>query len=271
MIEVGGLSQGIGFRPFVYGLARRFELAGSVRNRAGAVAIEIEGALHAVESFVDHLRATHARHAILRCEMTSPRGEHAFRIEPSDSTDTAGAHVFVPGDIATCDACVAELFDPSDRRAGHPFISCAQCGPRASIVRDMPYDRERTSMAGFTMCARCRREHDDPADRRFHAQPIACHDCGPKLGVLDAAGNAHDVADAIEHLADALLAGQIAAVKGIGGFHLMCDATSAEVLDRLRRRKGRPGKPFALMVASIAEAERARSAVVDRAADRARA
>lgn len=258
MIEVGGLSQGIGFRPFIYGLAQRFELAGSVRNRAGAVAIEIEGAPHAIESFVDHLKASSSRHAILRCEMTSPRGERVFRIERSEPAEDVAAHghVVVPSDIATCDACVTELFDPSDRRSGHPFINCTQCGPRASIVRDMPYDRERTSMAGFAMCARCQTEHDDPTNRRFHAQPIACHDCGPKLRVLDAAGNTRDVSDPIGHLADALLGGQIAAVKGVGGFHLICDATSGAVLERLRRRKGRPSKPFALMVASAEDAAR---------------
>lgn len=259
MIEVGGLSQGIGFRPFVYGLAQRFELAGSVRNRAGAVAIEIEGAPRAIEDFVHQLRAPGARHTILRCEMTAPRGERAFRIELSDlpmAGVTPQAHVVVPSDIATCDACVAELFDASNRRAGHPFINCTQCGPRASIVRDMPYDRERTSMSGFAMCERCRREHDDPSDRRFHAQPISCHECGPKLRVLDAAGNALEVHDPVETLADAIASGQIAAVKGLGGFHLVCDASRAEVLDRLRRRKGRPSKPFALMVASVTEAER---------------
>jgi hydrogenase maturation protein HypF len=260
MIEVGGLSQGVGFRPFIYGLAQRFELAGSVRNRAGAVAIEIEGAPHAIESFVGHLKASNARHAILRCEMTAPRGELAFRIERSEATDPAlTARVFVPSDIATCDVCVSELLDPNDRRHNHPFINCTQCGPRASIIRDMPYDRERTSMARFAMCSRCQAEHDDPDDRRFHAQPIACHDCGPKLRVLDAAGNMRsplEVPDPIAHLADALINGQIAAVKGIGGFHLICDASSEQVIQRLRRRKGRPSKPFALMVASTAEAER---------------
>jgi hydrogenase maturation protein HypF len=259
MIEVGGLAQGIGFRPFVHALAHRLELAGSVRNRTSTVVIEIEGSPQSIESFIAELSASSARHTLLRCERGVARGEQGFRIEASDVNDasaSASAPIVVPADIATCDACLRELFDDGDRRRGHPFINCTQCGPRATIVRDMPYDRERTSMARFTMCARCRREHDDPRDRRFHAQPIACNECGPRLRMLDSHGAAVAVPDVIASLAAALVRGRIAAVKGVGGFHLMCDASRSEPIDELRRRKARPSKPFAVMVASLEHAAR---------------
>lgn len=257
-IDVDGLAQGVGFRPFVHGLAQRFELGGSVCNAAGGVHIEVEGEAGALSRFVMALR----RQAPIGAQprnftmlASAPQGEHAFRIARSDALGPAG--VSIPADLATCAECIAELFDAGNRRFEHPFISCTHCGPRATVIEDVPYDRERTSMAEFDPCPLCRSEYADPRDRRFHAQAIACHACGPQLYVLDPGGARLTGDPAPLHtLAGCVERGGIAALKGIGGFHLICDAANDAAVRALRQRKQRDGKPFAVMVADAVAAGR---------------
>lgn len=234
-LRVRGVVQGVGFRPFAFRLAGEHGLTGFVGNDADGVVLEAQGAPAALDAFAADLRAcapAAARVTAVDAVAIPARGDDAFVIAPS----AAGAgRAAVPPDIATCDPCLDELFDPADRRHRHPFISCAHCGPRLTIVHGTPYDRARTTMAGFAVCDRCRAEYDDPADRRFHAQPISCPDCGPRLTMpVDAA-------------AALLRDGAIVAIKGIGGFHLACDATSEEAVARLRARKRRERRPFAVM------------------------
>jgi hydrogenase maturation protein HypF len=251
-IAVSGVVQGVGFRPFVHELAHRYALGGFVRNRAGDVIIEVEGDAGAVDGFVHELRARPpvlARIERLSCAPEPARGDAGFRIEPSDETRPAEA-IFVTPDAATCDACLREIFDPHDRRWRYPFTSCAQCGPRLTIVTDAPYDRARTTMAGFVMCAACRAEYDDPKSRRFHAQPIACPACGP---VLRAVASGATRPGPLEHAVATLRAGGIVAVKGLGGYHLACSALDGEAVSKLRRRNhslswsrtSRQRRPFA--------------------------
>ncbi len=230
-----GVVQGVGFRPFVYGLAGRYRLGGFVLNDGSGVVIEAEGEAPALDDF--HLALQREAPALARVDevtetATVPRGDSAFTIAESAAT---GRTALIPPDVATCDACVRELFDPADRRYRYPFVNCTQCGPRFTIVERVPYDRSNTTMAGFPMCAECRQEYEDPADRRFHAEPIACPTCGPRLSMsLEAA---------IALLRD----GAVLAVKGLGGYHLACDAGNEEAVARLRGRKHREDKPFALM------------------------
>jgi hydrogenase maturation protein HypF len=184
-ITVQGVVQGVGFRPFVYGLATRLHLSGFVRNDAGALHIEIEGPPVALDEFLGTLTRRPpplAKIAGVRCEPIRVRGDPQFAIVGS-AVSSAGP-VFISPDVAACDACLAELFDPADRRYRYPFLNCTNCGPRLTIITGAPYDRPRTTMAGFTMCPACRAEYDDPADRRFHAQPTACAECGPRLRLL---------------------------------------------------------------------------------------
>ena len=238
--EVTGVVQGVGFRPFVHGLARRHGLAGFVLNDGRGVVIEAEGEGRALGAFAAALRSEApplARVAAVHSASVAPRGGHGFTIAPST---TAGDAALVPPDAATCGECLRELFDPGDRRYRYPFVNCTHCGPRFTIVRSAPYDRERTTMAGFAMCARCRAEYEDPGDRRFHAEPIACPDCGPQLSM--------PLADA----AAVLRAGGILAVKGLGGYHLACVAGDEAAVARLRARKHREEKPFAVMSADPA-------------------
>src|SRR5690349_883480 len=189
-VVVRGIVQGVGFRPFVYNLATRLGLAGSVKNQTGTVLIEIEGEPPALDAFLDELAGkppplAHIEH--LSWEQRPPRGERQFHI---DSSEAEGASaVFISPDVATCPECLAEMLDPGDRRHGYPFLNCTQCGPRLTIIIGAPYDRHNTTMAAFPMCAACRAEYDDPRNRRFHAQPTACAACGPRLQLLDAAGN----------------------------------------------------------------------------------
>jgi hydrogenase maturation protein HypF len=255
-ITVHGVVQGVGFRPFVYGLASRLELSGFVNNRAGGVWIEVEGDARALDLFLNELATKPpplARIDHLTWERRPPRGDGQFRILPSE-VESPGP-IFVSPDVATCADCLAELLDPTDRRYRYPFLNCTNCGPRLTIVTGAPYDRRRTTMAGFAMCAACRAEYDDPADRRFHAQPTCCAACGPRLQLLDGRGRPIDAADPAASFAAALLAGRIGALKGLGGYHLACDARSGAVVSELRRRKHRDEKPFALMVADDAAAE----------------
>ena len=248
-ISISGVVQGVGFRPYVYGLASELGLHGFVKNSAGVVLIEIEGEPSSLDRFLAELSTRPpplARIDELRW-MTSPtRGDSSFRIERSG--EAASSSIFVSPDIATCDDCIAELFDPGDRRFRYPFLNCTNCGPRLTIITGSPYDRERTSMSSFAMCGECRSEYDDPANRRFHAQPTACPACGPRLKLLDRTGGLITCDDPIVATAEALLEGKIAAVKGLGGYHLACSAFLGPAVAELRRRKHRDEKPFALMV-----------------------
>jgi hydrogenase maturation protein HypF len=254
-ILVEGVVQGVGFRPFVYGLATRRGLRGWVRNTASGVEIEVEGPPEAVDAFVGELSAERpplAHIDRLREEELEPRGCGGFEIQ--HSLDGDGFQPVSP-DVGTCPDCLREVLDPADRRSGYPFTNCTHCGPRFTIIRAVPYDRPNTTMAGFPMCARCRAEYEDPRSRRFHAQPNACGECGPRLSLLDA-GGAPLHGDPLVETRCLLSAGRIVAIKGIGGFHLACDATSDTAVRRLRERKGREAKPLALMVADLAAAAR---------------
>jgi hydrogenase maturation protein HypF len=265
-ILVQGIVQGVGFRPFVYNLARRLGLHGFVTNQTGSVRIEVEGEPSSLERFVTELTKRPpplARIKHLSCEPRLPRGERDFRIEPSEANGTS--LIFISPDVATCPECLAELLDPVDRRYGYPFLNCTNCGPRLTIITGAPYDRVRTTMASFALCAACRAEYDAPRDRRFHAQPTACPVCGPRLSVLNAAGQPLAVVEPLRFFADALCRGQIGALKGLGGFHLACDARNALAVAELRRRKQRDEKPFAIMVPDV----RAAAALAEvRAAER---
>jgi len=242
--RVTGIVQGVGFRPFVFGLARRHGLAGFVLNDAEGVLVEAEGTAPALDGFARALRAEApplARVDRVAATAVGVRGEAEFRIELSPRTvagDTAAkATAVVPADVATCDECLRELFDPRDRRYRYPFVNCTQCGPRFTIVRSVPYDRPNTTMDAFPMCADCRREYEDPLDRRFHAEPIACPVCGPQVSLP------------LEEAVELLRGGAILAVKGLGGYHLACDAADDDSVARLRARKHREEKPFAVMSA----------------------
>lgn len=254
-IEVRGIVQGVGFRPFVYNLAARHRLCGFVRNRAGAVVIEVEGDPSDLDQFLSEL-ADHppplAHIEGLVWDARPPQGDRQFIIEASEAGGDGS--VFISPDVATCPECLAELFDPADRRHGYPFLNCTNCGPRLTIITAAPYDRSRTTMAGFPMCRACRAEYDDPTNRRFHAQPTACPACGPQLRLLDAGGQPVPTADPLAAFAGAILAGRIGALKGLGGYHLACDARNAAAVAELRHRKHRDEKPFAIMVPDVSAA-----------------
>ena len=258
-IAVRGIVQGVGFRPFVYGLARRLALDGFIRNTAQGVVIQVEGDPATLDAFHTELvRRPPPLASIDEIESTvlRTRGEHGFRIDSSEITASASdRNVRISPDVATCSACLRDLYDPANRRHLYPFITCATCGPRLTIVTGAPYDRERTTMARFTMCDACRREYDDPLDRRFHAETIACASCGPAIDLRDAAFRIID-GDPIARLAALLEQGQIAAIKGPGGYHLACDATSPTAVAELRTRKHRDEKPFAVMFDSLEAVER---------------
>jgi len=253
--RVSGIVQGVGFRPFVRRLASRYALGGFVRNEAGDVVIEVEGDAATLDRFSEELiRQSPPLARIDRVDWrpVDVADEREFRIQRSRIGPSA--QILISPDVATCDDCLAELLDPSDRRYRYPFLNCTNCGPRLTIIRGAPYDRNRTTMDRFSMCAACRAEYEDPTDRRFHAQPIACHDCGPQLTLRNASGRAICCDDAIHALADALRSGKIVAMKGVGGYHLVCDARNASAVEQLRQRKQRDAKPFAIMVRDVAAA-----------------
>ncbi|HEY4329336.1 MAG TPA: carbamoyltransferase HypF, partial [Phycisphaerae bacterium] len=257
VIEVEGIVQGVGFRPFVHGLAKRMGIKGFVRNQASGVRIEAEGEPGLLAEFLKEMEREPppaARIAEVRSQEVNFLGDDDFRIVES-VTGIRGKIVIAP-DSATCAECLRELWDTENRRFGHPFLNCTHCGPRLTIVQGVPYDRERTTMAGFTMCASCRAEYENPADRRFHAQPTACPKCGPSLFLLDSDGRKTTRQEPLALFAAALRAGKIGAVKGLGGYHLTCDAGNSEAVAQLRRRKQREEKPFALMLADIAAVEK---------------
>ena len=260
-IEVRGVVQGVGFRPFVWRLATELGLDGTVVNRAGQVEVVVAGPPAAIDEFARRLESdAPPRARVENVEMRPIDRDVAtgtgFSIEESEAA--ASTERLFPPDIATCDDCLAEVFDPSDRRYRYPFTNCTNCGPRATIIDDLPYDRARTSMRAFPMCPRCEAEYRDPANRRFHAEPVACPDCGPQLSYRrpgDASPAAHREAALAAALAD-LRAGGIVAVKGLGGYHLACAATDPAAVARLRDRKHRWAKPFAVMVRDIEAARR---------------
>ena len=251
-LRVTGVVQGVGFRPFVHRLATGLELSGEVGNDGAGVFIEVEGSAAAVAAFRDRLTAEAPPLARIRqviTEETAPRGGGPFAIV--DSAAAGPARTYISPDIAVCEDCLREMADPGDRRFRYPFVNCTNCGPRFTITVRLPYDRPNTTMAGFDMCAHCAREYHDPSNRRFHAQPIACPACGPRLWFDRAGGRVDGTDAAIEATVAALRAGQIVAVKGIGGYHLACDAASDEAVQRLRDRKARPAKPLAVMVSGL--------------------
>ena len=258
--RVRGTVQGVGFRPYVYRLAGETGLTGFVLNDASGVLLEVEGSAVGVERFFARLEPDAPPLAVIEqvvAEDCAPTGDAAFTIRPSPRSRAVEAPV--TPDSATCADCLRELLDPDDRRHRYPFINCTNCGPRFTIVRGIPYDRAFTTMAGFEMCARCRAEYEDPADRRFHAQPNACPRCGPTLSLWRLGERRAELArgdDALVAATSALRDGRIVAVKGIGGFHLACRADEEAAVAALRERKHREDKPFALMVGTLAAAER---------------
>lgn len=254
-----GIVQGVGFRPYIYRLARDHGLAGFVRNRPEGVIVEIEGAPAVINAFLENVRASApplAEISGIHEEPIEPQGASDFAIYESERAGSAD--VLISPDVATCPECVAELFDAADRRYRYPFINCTNCGPRLTIISGIPYDRANTSMSFFPLCPDCLDEYEDPANRRFHAEPNACPVCGPSLSFLDAdkAPVRLDWADEITNACLALADGKIVAVKGIGGFHLAVDARSSEAVKRLRSRKFREEKPLALMARDLDEAQK---------------
>jgi hydrogenase maturation protein HypF len=250
--EVRGVVQGVGFRPFVYRLALEEGLAGSIGNDTGGVTIEVEGPAERVEAFRRRLEAEApplSRIDSVAVRETPATGETGFHIIASE----ASGHVStgIPADAATCADCLRELLDPNDRRYRYPFLNCTNCGPRYTITRRIPYDRPQTSMARFTMCVACQAEYDDPTNRRFHAQPNACPVCGPRVWLVASDGVEIPSDDPVTAAIDRLMAGEIMAIKGIGGFHLAVDATNEFAVMRLRDRKHRYGKPLAVMARDL--------------------
>ncbi len=251
ILRVSGIVQGVGFRPFVFRVATELGLRGGVWNESGAVVIDVEGGAEALDALTARLvAATPPRAMVERVEVehAAPADLEPFRIR--DSAPVRAGAVRVSADLATCPACLRELGDPGDRRFRYPFLNCTDCGPRYSIARSVPYDRPRTTMSAFTMCEPCASEYRDPASRRFHAQPNACPDCGPQVWV-----EGSDRGNPIETVVSALRRGAIAAIKGLGGFHLACDARDRHAVASLRERKRRSDKPLAVMVADLAAAQ----------------
>ena len=257
-VEVRGAVQGVGFRPFVYQAARILGLSGWVENTTFGVCLEAEGESARIAALLDaieHSPPSNASIASVEIQQVELAGGSLFVIRPSALQGAPAAQILP--DLATCDDCLGELFDPTDRRYLYPFINCTHCGPRYSIVEDVPYDRVRTSMRHFPMCPDCRAEYEDPSNRRFHAEPNACADCGPHIAFWDGTGAclARDQ-DALLKACAAIRMGKIVAVKGIGGFHLVADARSERAVTRLRARKNRPHKPLAVMFPLLAAVER---------------
>jgi len=247
-LTIGGRVQGVGYRPFVYRQAVRHGITGWVRNRSGVVDVLAQGDAAALEQFaaslIDQAPPLAQPQLVGRTDEAAARLAD-FRILASDGSDSPQVHV--PPDFFACDDCLRELRAPADRRHRYPFINCTQCGPRYTLIARLPYDRPNTGMAGFELCPACRAEYEDPADRRFHAEPVACPACGPQLAFVRGAQRVDDTPQALREAVAALRAGEVVAVKGVGGFHLMCDAGNEAAVQRLRARKHRPHKPLAVM------------------------
>jgi hydrogenase maturation protein HypF len=270
-IEVSGIVQGVGFRPYVYRLATGRQLRGTIRNTPAGVTIEIQGPAETVQDFVEHLPAEAPPLARITSLAVHDMPCHPTQIDPmqTDAMQIGGDQAFrivhshegeevrtlISPDVAVCPDCLRELFDPNDRRYRYPFINCTNCGPRFTIIRDIPYDRPSTSMAMFPMCPACLAEYENPLDRRFHAQPNACWECGPRVELWDKSGRRIECHDPIAEAVSGLHAGLVVAVKGLGGFHLAVDATSAAAVALLRQRKRRVEKPFAVMVPDLQAAQ----------------
>ncbi len=256
-IEIKGIVQGVGFRPFIYNLAQKCHLSGYVLNDTQGVEIEAEGKKSDLDKFLLRIKDTPpplSQIERINVKRISSRGYQNFVIRQSEKKE--GETVWVSPDLATCDDCLRELFDPQDRRFGYPFLNCTNCGPRLTIIQDIPYDREKTTMAVFEMCPECNQEYHNPQNRRFHAQPNACPVCGPKLTLADNKNKVLNTTDPIDSTIELLKDGYIIAIKGIGGYHLACDATNKGAVSNLRRRKYREDKPFALMVKDLQTIQR---------------
>jgi hydrogenase maturation protein HypF len=256
-IGVRGIVQGVGFRPFVYGLAVKYNLKGWVYNTSEDVRIEVEGATEAIKQFERELETkapplAHIENVTI--EYHPPRGYKNFEIRQSQAQE--GRYQLISPDVATCQPCLGELLNPEDRRYRYPFTNCTNCGPRFTIIDDMPYDRPKTTMRYFHMCPQCQAEYDNPRDRRFHAQPNACPKCGPQVQLVDNRGKLIAESDPIAAASQLLKEGKIVAIKGLGGFLLACDATNDTAVKTLRQRKKRSSKPFAIMVTDVDEAKR---------------
>src|SRR6202167_2986147 len=262
-IQVRGIVQGVGFRPFVYKLAKSLGLTGYVFNSSAGVTIEIEGGRSEVDEFLRTLKNDPPQLAeIAQITVSDMEAQGSTGFSILTSREEAGEFALVSPDAGTCDACWRDFGDPSNRRYGYPFTNCTHCGPRYTIIRDIPYDRATTTMSGFTMCTACQAEYEDPDDRRFHAQPNACAVCGPSLALVAAGSAVADCSFAdcdsltIIRQARALLrAGNILAIKGLAGFLLACDAGNDAAVAELRRRKRRSDKPFALMARDLPSIE----------------
>jgi hydrogenase maturation protein HypF len=261
-MKVNGIVQGVGFRPFVFQLAQKYGLRGEVANTSSGVSIHVEGLAEHVTSFETDL-ATEAPPLAYVVDISSQTQtvKHYADFAIVKSQGESEMSTLISPDVSVCDDCLAELLDPGDRRYRYPFINCTNCGPRYTIIDDIPYDRPKTSMRHFNMCGPCQAEYDDPANRRFHAQPNACDDCGPHVGLFDNRKNEIGKQDPIVKAIELLKQGNILAIKGLGGYHLAADATNTEAVMRLRRRKLREEKPFAIMSADLATIRR--YAVVD--------
>ncbi len=249
-----GRVQGVGFRPTVYNLAKKIGLTGVVLNTPAGVTVEVEGSEQAINKFINHMKSKQppqAKITKVEIEDLPPIGYMSFRIMPS--AQSGKKTVQISPDIGTCKECEKELFNPKDRRFGYPFINCTNCGPRLSIIKDMPYDRVKTTMASFHMCSLCEFEYSDPGNRRFHAEPNACDDCGPHLFLMDQFGRRVETLDPILKAVQLLREGRIVALKGIGGYQIAVDATNNAAIEELRKRKSRPFKPFAIMAYSMKE------------------
>ena len=256
-ISVRGIVQGVGFRPFVYRLATDLNLKGWVCNTSEDVRIEIEGPRESIDKFCLNLKAQAPPLAHIEEIAVTHLPAVGYRdFDIRRSLVDKGKYQLISPDIATCRTCLDELLDPNDRRYRYPFTNCTNCGPRFTIIEDMPYDRPKTTMRSFAMCPRCQAEYDNPLDRRFHAQPNACPICGPRVELVDNRGCAVSCSDAMDAAGQMLKAGEIVAIKGLGGFLLACDATSELAVKSLRHRKRRSSKPFAVMVENMEEAKR---------------
>lgn len=258
-LHITGVVQGVGFRPFIYGLATRFGLRGWVNNTSAGVEIEVQGEEETLRAFVEAIRCEKPplAHIDALTVMEVKTNETFSIFEIRESAAIPGAFQPVSPDVAICADCQRELFDPADRRYLYPFINCTNCGPRFTIIKDLPYDRPQTTMSAFPLCSDCEREYHDPLDRRFHAQPVACPVCGPHVWLeIPGQGTLAERLEALLAARRLLREGKILAIKGLGGFHLACDATNAGAVEALRQRKGRQGKPFALMAADLATVER---------------